>query len=614
MGAEAHPSAACPDDEVIALLVDGSLEPAEDAAVRAHLDACDACRVLFADVARALDSGIGARGAPRAAPAEHSFHKGDIFAGKYRIDKLLGKGGMGQVFAARHVELNKLVALKVMRPDMTKDTDAVRRFAREAKAAAALRSDHAVRILDVGRVENGAAPPIPYIVMEHLDGYDLGSISPKTLPVVDAVRYVRQACDALIDAHAVGIIHRDLKPHNLFLTRDAGGAPWIKVLDFGLAKARGDWKGPQDSSNTATNVMLGSPFFMSPEQIESAKSVDHRTDIWSLGATLYQLLTGGPPFLAPNVHIICARILTEDFPPARSKRPDVPKEIDDILRRCMNRDLGKRYQSVADLAKALDRLLEELVPTSAPTTVNDMLDPPTVALGGSRNAPGASSVSPSSDEDPTLGNERDAWRAGVFRQRTLDGDDTTAQILAPQRGVAPVTQPAPPPPPAAEKDTIPERRPPPMTLTTPFEVATPQRISTLPMPGAVPRASVQSDRIRVAFAVMGFVAVGATIVAVSLWRSESVPESTTPAGGSASLSSAPSPSALPTITSEPPATVAPLASTTPPPAATPVSSASVAATGARTATKPTPEKPPPKKPGPRPHPPGSTEHDPYAAP
>jgi eukaryotic-like serine/threonine-protein kinase len=605
MGAERHPSGpprlprSCPDDEVLALLVDGSLEPDEDAEVRAHLDACDACRILFADVARALDSGIGRRG-PLARGSELSFQKGDVIAQKYRIDRLLGKGGMGEVFAARHVELNKLVALKVMRPDMTKDPDAVRRFAREAKAAAALRSEHAVRILDVGRLDE----KIPYIVMEHLDGHDLGSLAPgETLPIIDAVRYVRQACDALADAHAVGIIHRDLKPHNLFLTKDAGGAPFIKVLDFGLAKARADWKGPQDSTNTATNVMLGSPFFMSPEQVESPKHVDHRTDIWSLGATLYQLLCGVPPFLAPNVHIICARILTEDFPPARTKRPDVPKALEDILRRCMNRDLKARYQSVSDLALSLDALIEQLEDSS-----RSLDEAPTVARSGADLDDAAtrpiSAVELVADsDDPTVG---EIWRP---KPAPLANDDATITKeivpktltiptpveLVPQEAKAPSTIPAPPPD-ATVKDTIPEQRPPPLMI------ATPQRISTLPMKGA-PRPP-QPARTRMLLAVVGFVAVGAAIIAISLRRGETSPE----------------PPAMTTTTAEPPATatVAPLAE--PKPSSSIASIASIASSGSSASSaRPPPAKPagpiaPTKKPPARPHPAGTTDHDPYAAP
>jgi serine/threonine-protein kinase len=381
----------CLDDETLALLLDGALDASEDRLVRTHLDGCDDCRRLFADVARSATSQSQARagapeagdegGAARAAGAAGGTGStqvvvagqragpklGDVIADKYRIERALGEGGMGVVLAARHLELAKTVALKVLRPELSDDADAKRRFAREAKAAASLKSAHSTRIFDVDRLDDGR----PFLVMEYLDGCDLATKLERDgpLPVEDAVDYLLQACDALAEAHRLGIIHRDLKPHNLFLTRVSGGRDVVKVLDFGLAKSidTAAKRLDEDASMTGTNVMLGSPFFMSPEQAGSGRKIDVRSDVWSLGATLYHLVSGTPPFVAPTLYLLCARILREDFRPIQTRVPDAPPELEHVLRRCMNRDPDARYASIDELAKALTRVLGPPVPSDDPS-------------------------------------------------------------------------------------------------------------------------------------------------------------------------------------------------------------------------------------------------------
>src|SRR5882724_4501839 len=217
----------------------------------------------------------------------------ELLADKYRVERVLGQGGMGYVVAALHIQLQQRVAVKILMPDLCEDREAVERFLREARAAVRIQSEHVARVLDVGTLQDGS----PYMVMEYLSGRDLAREldALSQIPVLDAVHYVLHACEAVAEAHALGVIHRDLKPANLFLTYRNDGSPLVKVLDFGVAKALS-----RDSvelpSLTATQSVIGSPQYMSPEQVRSPKTVDFRTDVWSLGIILHELLTGAPPF------------------------------------------------------------------------------------------------------------------------------------------------------------------------------------------------------------------------------------------------------------------------------------------------------------------------------
>jgi serine/threonine protein kinase len=271
---------------------------------------------------------------------------GEILAGKYRVDRVLGAGGMGVVVAATHVDLREPRALKFMRATALSDEEAVERFLREARASSRLKGEHVARVYDVGRLDDGA----PYMVMEFLSGDDLREVLKQRgqLPVGEAMLYVMQACEALAEAHAQGIVHRDLKPANLFLTRRADGSPCVKVLDFGISKILGD-----GLSVTKSYAILGSPHYMSPEQMRSSRDVDARTDVWSLGVIAYQLLSGGLPFSGRTITEIITVVLQGEPDPPSSLVHDLPPALDAAILRCLERDLDRRHASVAELAAAL---------------------------------------------------------------------------------------------------------------------------------------------------------------------------------------------------------------------------------------------------------------------
>lgn len=363
----------CPGDETVARFVAGSsLAPSADAEMRAHIDECPACRQLVAEV------GVDEPGPVRTTrDADADFcDPGAIIGGKYEVLRVLGAGGMGVVLAARHLELGQTVAIKVMHAELASETAAVKRFVREGRAAALLRSDHAVRIHDVGRLGSG----LPFLVMEHLVGEDLDHLAARRrLEVSEVVDYVLQAIAAIAEAHERGIVHRDIKPQNLFLARLPDGTTRVKVLDFGLAK---DLSTSSSSSGsgalTTEHMILGSPHFMSPEQIRSPREVDARADVWALGASMVQLLTGRPPYTANNVHGLLARILADPAPKVSAMRADVPIEFEKVIERCMEKDLGRRYGSVNELADAL-RLAVGFAPapTRAPDTDVPSTDPST---------------------------------------------------------------------------------------------------------------------------------------------------------------------------------------------------------------------------------------------
>jgi len=243
---------------------------------------------------------------------------GDLLAGKYLIERRLGQGGMGTVFAATHVQLREAVALKCLRPHVAHNPAMVARFVREARAAVRIKSEHVARVLDVGSLPTGE----PFMVMELLSGQDLHRVSAERgpLPAAEAALYVAHACDAVAEAHLYGIVHRDLKPANLFLTRRADGSPLVKVLDFGISKVADE----DDVNLTATTDVLGSPLYMSPEQIRSPKDVDARSDVWALGAILYKLLTGRAAFAAQSSSASLAKIVADPPPSLRAELPAAP--------------------------------------------------------------------------------------------------------------------------------------------------------------------------------------------------------------------------------------------------------------------------------------------------
>lgn len=277
--------------------------------------------------------------------------EGDVLAGRYRIDKILGQGGMGVVVAAHHIHLDDKVAIKFLLPQAMGSPEAVARFAREARAAVKIKNEHVARVTDVGTLDTGA----PYMVMEYLEGGDLSQWLQQSgpLPVEQAVDFVLQACEAVAEAHSLGIVHRDLKPANLFVIRRPDGALSVKVLDFGISKvARGGSSAP-DVSITKTAAVMGSPLYMSPEQMRSSKDVDARADIWALGVILYELASGASPFSGDTMPELVARILAEPPAPLVQNHAGIPAGLEAVILRCLEKERDRRYESVGQLAVEL---------------------------------------------------------------------------------------------------------------------------------------------------------------------------------------------------------------------------------------------------------------------
>ncbi|HEY2731530.1 MAG TPA: serine/threonine-protein kinase [Polyangia bacterium] len=387
--------------------------------------------------------------------------EGDILDGKYRVERVLGVGGMGVVVAATHVQLQTRVALKFLLPAVLGHPQVVHRFAREARAAVQIQSEHVARVIDVGTLPTGS----PYMVMEYLEGGDLSEAVAKSggMPVAKAIGYLLEACEAIAEAHALGIVHRDLKPANLFLARRAGRDPMIKVLDFGISKSNE----VGTSGLTQTSNVLGSPQYMSPEQMMSSKDVDVRADIWALGVILYELVTGAPPFVAETMAEIVYMVTQRDAPPLLERRPDLPPALGAIVARALSRDPAGRFSDVAKLAAALaplgparseislERIARVLGSTEAPTPREPA-------------SPAAASLA----QTGTLEEPRSSRKVGVlvasvvaalvialFAWRALKSSDGAppvanggATTLAKPVAAAPVAAPivaAPPPAPAA---------------------------------------------------------------------------------------------------------------------------------------------------------------------
>ena len=306
--------------------------------------------------------------------------------GKYRIDRVLGAGSMGVVAAAEHLQLGTEVAIKWLNDAMAANAEAVARFEREARAAARIRGEHVARVIDVGCLDGGA----PCMVMELLQGEDLAARIERQGPLAadEAAELVLQACEGVAAAHALGIVHRDLKPENLFCAERADGTVCVKVLDFGISKL-------PSMSMTRTDSIVGSPHYMSPEQMASSRDVDERTDIWALGVVLHELVAGSVPFPGESFPEVCLRVVQS--PPASllDARPDVPRGLQAVVLKCLEKDRSKRYACVAQLAA-------DLAPFAA------------AAAGG---APGRSSTRPA----------RRGWAAHV--RRTL-GPARWRRILA----------------------------------------------------------------------------------------------------------------------------------------------------------------------------------------
>jgi serine/threonine-protein kinase len=291
---------------------------------------------------------------PDATCARTGIREGDVLLGKYRIEWLLGLGGMGAVFAATHLQLEARVALKVLLPEALQVPEAVRRFEQEARAAARIQSDHVVRVTDVGQLPDNA----PYMVMEHLEGSDLAGVLEDHGPIAPevVVDYLAQACEGVAEAHRQGVIHRDLKPSNLFLSQRRNGKPLIKVLDFGISKlTRHESSGVRPTPNLRA---IGTPSYMSPEQVQGMSEVDERTDLWALGVIAYELLVGRPPFDAKDAIALCKQVVDAPVVRLRQLRPSVPAALEAIVLKCLEKQPERRYQTALELQAALGRALE----------------------------------------------------------------------------------------------------------------------------------------------------------------------------------------------------------------------------------------------------------------
>src|SRR5829696_7654872 len=274
---------------------------------------------------------------------------GTTLAGKYRIDERLNEGGMGTVYRGTHVLMDKTVAIKVLRPSLAADEKIVARFSREARAASRISHPNALSVTDFGEDENG----IVFLVMEFLSGRTLKQVirDDGPLPLLRVVEITRQVGDALRAAHQQNVVHRDLKSDNIMLV-DTMAGDHAKVLDFGIAKIN-EPDGKRDAGLTAPNLVIGTPQYMSPEQCSQEGEIDARSDIYSLGVILYEMLVGHVPFTADSPTMVMMKHLQEPVPSVLDERSDVPPTVARVIARAMAKLPSHRYQTIAELVEDL---------------------------------------------------------------------------------------------------------------------------------------------------------------------------------------------------------------------------------------------------------------------
>src|SRR2546421_5281052 len=274
---------------------------------------------------------------------------GQTLAGKYRVEKLIKRGGMGAIYQGKHVLIDKTVAIKVLRPSLALDDDVVARFSREAKAASRISHPHAVSVTDFGESENG----IVFLVMEYLDGRTLKEIIKSEGPMAldRVVEIVRQVAGALDAAHEQGVVHRDLKSDNIMLSQ-TNGSDWAKVLDFGIAKIQQP-EGRHDVDITAANLVVGTPQYMSPEQCSQSGPIDARSDIYSFGIIVYEMLAGRVPFTGESPTVIMMKQVQDSPPSILEARPELAPGVAQVISKALAKQPADRFQSAGELSAAL---------------------------------------------------------------------------------------------------------------------------------------------------------------------------------------------------------------------------------------------------------------------
>jgi serine/threonine-protein kinase len=409
---------------------------------------------------------------------------GAVLAGRYRVERVLGQGGMGIVVQAMHLQLHQPVAMKFLLPEVLGNQQVVQRFLREAQAAVRLRSEHVARVIDVGSLETGA----PYMVLEYLEGADLSNVSRTQLTVGGIVDLVLQACEALAEAHSLGIVHRDIKPANFFITRGADGTPLLKLLDFGISKT------PMTGGQlTATQTVMGTPAYMSPEQMRSSRDVDHRSDIWSLGVVLYELLQGAPPYGGDTFSSMVLQVVTAPLPKLTVA---LPGDLAGIIYRCLEKDPARRFQNIAELAHALAKYAQS--ETQAAISVQRTrgivgTEPPRAAFEpgpGQRALPstiseaaGARTILPRSGRRwPIVAAMGVMTGAIVVAVAALSGGSSTKTPLPSARPEGTPNSASEPRPPIATTPSL----PPPPVAVTPSSPPPPESVAVAPTPAPPP--------------------------------------------------------------------------------------------------------------------------------
>jgi serine/threonine-protein kinase len=347
---------------------------------------------------------------------------GETIADKYRVEGVLAAGGMGVVVTARHKTLGQRVAIKFLLPDVMQD-DTVARFLREARAAAMIQSEHVARVFDCGTLPSG----VPYMVMEHLDGTDLAHElkARGRLPIEEAVDLVLQAIEGVASAHARGVVHRDLKPSNLFLA-GKGGRYRVKVLDFGISKVSSSSPdAPVEDDLTSTTTMLGSPRYMSPEQAQSSRDVDRRTDVWSLGVILYEMLAGVRPFAGSSLGEVISQLISRTPDPVRVHRPEVPEALEAAVAKCLERDRERRFADVAELAAAISPFGPPHAAAAVARVASALEDASPLPLRDETPAP-AEGIS----GRPSAGTAAGSWARTGHRERARRGVSNVVLLVA----------------------------------------------------------------------------------------------------------------------------------------------------------------------------------------